>query len=351
MKEQFFFQCKFLVRDVINIWRRMRPNIQRIKNSNLKNRQVIYLLDIPTYLNLGDQAIGYAEKHFFEKFFPEAEIIEVEGFMVKYYINFINKNIKPQDIVVHIGGGNFGDLYMSIEENRINIIKKLKNHKIVIFPQTIYYTDSDFGKNRLSMMQKAIEENPNILIVAREQVSYEYSKRMFNCNVILIPDIVLFLDKRGNEKRDGILLCMRDDQEKRNDLVSEIKKNLESYRLSYTQTDTIGDKSFTIEERERILFCKWEQFQKSEIVITDRLHGLIFSLITGTPCIVFPNNNFKIRSFYNTWLKNIDYVEYVETLSQMEDKIQILTNLIRGHSCKCDFQQYFQKLAEAIRLL
>ena len=43
------------------------------------------------------------------------------------------------------------------------------------------------------------------------------------------------------------------------------------------------------ENREQLLKQKIEEFQSAELVITDRLHGMIFSVITGTPCIAFDN--------------------------------------------------------------
>lgn len=51
------------------------------------------------------------------------------------------------------------------------------------------------------------------------------------------------------------------------------------------------------------------------MVITDRLHGMIFCYITNTPCLVFQNNIYKVRETYE-WIKgnkNINLVsDYVE---------------------------------------
>jgi exopolysaccharide biosynthesis predicted pyruvyltransferase EpsI len=41
-----------------------------------------------------------------------------------------------------------------------------------------------------------------------------------------------------------------------------------------------------------------------KLIITDRLHGMIFSIITNTPCIIFGNNYHKIESSYYSWFKN-----------------------------------------------
>lgn len=45
------------------------------------------------------------------------------------------------------------------------------------------------------------------------------------------------------------------------------------------------------------------EISQLDIVITDRLHGMIFCYITGTPCIVFDNDNHKISETYKKWLK------------------------------------------------
>ena len=47
------------------------------------------------------------------------------------------------------------------------------------------------------------------------------------------------------------------------------------------------------------------------MVITDRLHGTIFSLITATPCICFDNSNHKVKNSYNSWFKKFPYIVYI----------------------------------------
>ena len=61
-----------------------------------------------------------------------------------------------------------------------------------------------------------------------------------------------------------------------------------------------------------------------QLVITDRLHGSIFSLITGTPCIVFGNNYHKVESFYYSWLKNIEYITFIK---QKDIEIKLEENI------------------------
>jgi len=48
-------------------------------------------------------------------------------------------------------------------------------------------------------------------------------------------------------------------------------------------------------------------------VITDRLHGMIFAFITGTPAIVLPNNNGKIEHSYD-WISECGYICFLRSV-------------------------------------
>lgn len=43
--------------------------------------------------------------------------------------------------------------------------------------------------------------------------------------------------------------------------------------------------------RKEALSDLFDQFRSLQLIVTDRLHGMIFAAITSTPCIVFGNFN------------------------------------------------------------
>ena len=61
----------------------------------------------------------------------------------------------------------------------------------------------------------------------------------------------------------------------------------------------MSERPVTKENRVEIIMDKFKDFQKSELVITDRLHGMVFCAISGTPCIVFGNYNQKVKNYSN----------------------------------------------------
>ena len=71
---------------------------------------------------------------------------------------------------------------------------------------------------------------------------------------------------------------------------------------------------------------KMQEFCRSELVITDRLHGMVFAAITDTPCIVFSNYNHKVEGVYQ-WIKHLPYIKYVNSIEEAEKYIPELLKM------------------------
>lgn len=65
---------------------------------------------------------------------------------------------------------------------------------------------------------------------------------------------------------------------------------------------------------------KLDDLKSAELVVTDRLHGMIFAAITSTPCIVLPNYNHKIKYQYE-WIKHLNYIVFLDDLNNLENEI------------------------------
>lgn len=285
----------------------------------------VFLVNVPNHLNLGDQAIAVAERKFLEENFREYQIIEIWDTEFFKNILHIKRTIGSQDVFFAQGGGNMGIDYFWCERVRRLIIKWFPNNKIVILPQTIYFPDTKRGRKALDKSKKIYSKHKKLLICAREEVSYKILKREFvHTNVELIPDMVFYMQFPKREKQNTILLCFRDDQEKAvptrwiEQIVAELTK--QNYEYQYTDTVLNGNIPKDIKLREEILLKKLEEFATARLVVTDRLHGMLFSCITNTPCIVFGNFNHKVEETYK-WIRengneNIIFMRNCKTFSE-----------------------------------
>ncbi|WP_313374739.1 polysaccharide pyruvyl transferase family protein [Chishuiella sp.] len=304
--------------------------INKIINEDEAKR--IFLFQTPTHSNIGDHAIAEAQLSFLQQNFDDYTVYEINDDIFDFFIEKIDLVIKNSDIILLHGGGNFGNEYIILEKARRLIISKLQNNKIVVFPQTIHYSNDSLGENELKITQEIFSQHKNLTLTAREEVSYELMKKYFpNNNVILTPDIVLYTSQLKSKQRTYGLKVIREDQES---ILSEKDKSYITDLLKSTFSEVIASdmhvKNFrsvrTTEDRELILKNKFEQFQQAKIVITDRLHGMVFATISGTPCIVFSNYNQKVLGTYS-WIKDLDYIRFVNNIDEAKIAFKELTEL------------------------
>lgn len=278
------------------------------------------------YGNLGDIAITYAQTKYLHSLFPNHTIINVPISRTISDLRAIKNICTEEDIISIIGGGNMGDLYYDIEILRQLVISKFPYNHVFSFPQTIIFSKSKTG---YYMQHEAIRHytSDNLLLMAREPVSFQNMSKLFSCNVILIPDIVMTLDaSKPTQKRKGITLCLRNDDESFLDpnFMKELYVHLSDLGYSVSYYDThIGRNNLTLEESKIELLKIWHHFRKSQWVITDRLHGMIFCFITKTPCLVLPNNNFKIEKSYD-WIKECGYIYFINKKLDFENIANLL---------------------------
>jgi pyruvyl transferase EpsI len=304
-----------------------KKNKDFVIKKNRTNSKRVYIFLAADYGNLGDVAITYAQHKFLQHNFPDYIITEIPISKTIAGISTVKKIINPYDIVTIVGGGNLGNLYPIIESFRQSVINNFKNNKIISFPQTIDFTNSLAGKKSLKKAIKIYGRHTDLTLLAREQKTYDFFKTNFTNNQsFLVPDIVLALSKsKPTSTRSGVIICLRNDKEKKLTSNQE-KKLLQIIDADFNQKtvrDThIGGENLSLFFRTKELHKIWSDFRNSELVITDRLHGMIFSYITNTPALVFLNNNHKIKSSFH-WIKNDNKIKLVENFSEKKIKESI----------------------------
>jgi len=298
-------------------------------------KKQVYVLLAADYKNLGDIAITYSQIQFLKNnLSDDFQIIEVGvDDIYKVYLD-MKKYMTKDTIITLIGGGNTGNLYEFIDQKRRFILRKFRNQKIISFPQTIYYEETKTSKIYENLFRKACSKTSNLTLIAREKKSYDIYKSMnLNASVLLTPDIVFSLKFKDNYNlRNGISFVLRDDIEKSISLENQQKiiNYVKKLNIDYSFEDTCDEKMYDDNvSKNEILLNYLNNISKKQLVITDRLHGMIMCYITKTPCIVFTNNNHKIISTYNTWLGNQNFIKLCseEDIESCKELIKKLMNL------------------------
>lgn len=285
-----------------------------------KTKKNIILIGTPDHGNLGDHAIAYATLKFLKEVFPDDLVTEINMHDFAFDIDAIYHMVKPEDILILQGGGNLGNLYMDDEMIRRYVVGRFPDNKIILFPQSVYFTEDPDGMRELAVSSQFYSANKNLYLIARDNKSEYFMKKNFENPVYRLPDVAMTLPFFHTScKREGVLLCLRNDRENilPIDVLEELDHVLEKRFSKVTKTDTIVEYSFENFDRVKALEKKWEEISSAELMITDRLHGVIFSILTGTPCIAFRELTQKISGILED-LKGHGNVVLVNSVDQLD---------------------------------
>lgn len=296
-------------------------NSFRIEEIN--NKINVYVFFVAAGTNMGDHAIVEAEIRYLNKIFNNnVNIHEVSVSQTESAVDFLKKNVKGTDIIVLSGGGYIGDEYVEVYYPLKKILKNFSNNKIFCMPQTIFFKNKIREKNFINLCKKC----SNLQIFTREKKSYNIFNRHGVKNTI-VPDIVLSNKVQKHISEGDILLCMRNDVERKitDDDISYIKQLLSGKKVR--EIDTVVENIFDISNRKQELEKLMNEFSTSSLVITDRIHGMIFSYLTETPCIALSNYNHKVKSEYE-WLKDCNYIYFIDdTHDEFNNKLNLIKNI------------------------
>lgn len=279
----------------------IKKSICRLNFYNKFNIKFNLLLGTPLHTNIGDRAIAYAEHVYLRsrnRFKPTIE-----------FPHDFDLDCMPsisEDIVIYLhGGGNFGDIWLNEEVYRRKIVKKFTKNPIIMFPQTLFFNSSKNLEESIS----AYSEHNNLQLTAREKTSYDLMREEFKINrIVLTPDIVMFLKVRlrGLHRQRRAIFSVRQDKEKTigDDTISKLEGLV---RQRFGMNDVIYSDMHTSEGQamnphKNIVMNKLREYRSASIVVTDRLHGMIFALLTGTPCIVLGSQTYKTSGVFE-WIK------------------------------------------------
>lgn len=334
---------------------RKKKRIELWKYCRLPFGKKQYIVGTPLHSNIGDSAIVLTELAFLKRYAKSELIKEITVNEYTECGDIIHHALGKHDALCLHGGGNMGDTWYPEEILRREILTVFDKRPVLVFPQTIHYSDTELGKERAKESVQYYNKQGNLTLIAREKASYQIMKGLYpQTEIMLIPDIVLSatMETFGVEQqsREGVMLCMRNDEEKAltEQELDQILHVVQSLGMPIRKTDMHADCQVTKDNRAECVQKKMTEFAQARLVITDRLHGMVFAAITGTPCVVFSNYNHKVRGTYE-WIKYLPYIRYVERVEEME---ACIPELLAMENCEFDntpLKPYYEKLAEVVK--
>ncbi len=296
----------------------------------INNDYVLY--GLPYYTNIGDTLIWEGELELLKE-------VPYRCVGTCAWDAYPQKKLDKNTVVIITGGGYFGDIWRDAWEHVLNGIKGLENNRIIIFPNSIYYSNDSIQKRDSTYLSRF----HNLVICARDQFSYNYAKEYFTSKVILVPDMAFYIssDKVRDvslKSTNKILYLKRADKELNVQLPTEkLSKMVETHDWPTMEKLKFGQKLFykvlsglkgiqnhgflstkTYSWLEACMFNYIHRPMMTKLgksfmsgyktVFTTRLHAMILGVLMGKE-VVFLNNSYgKLKNFYDTWLKDCDNV-------------------------------------------
>jgi pyruvyl transferase EpsO len=288
------------------------------------------LVGFPDSPNVGDSAIWLGELAWLRQ---AAVRVAYRCHERSYDPNILDTSCPAGIIFLH-GGGNLGDLWPRQQRLRERVIHDFPSRLIVQLPQTIHFRD---GAN-LARARAVFDGHPNLTILVRDAASLDIAQREFRTTSVLCPDMAFYLGSvtRPRVPDVDMLWLRRTDLEAvahgseigtRRTFVTDwldprpaalrrlrdaFQPVLHRYPRRLRLLRQLAEATFDRQASQRMRFgCGL--LARGKVVVTDRLHGHILSLLLGIPHVVLDNNYGKLRHFYETWTRPMPQVRWVES--------------------------------------
>jgi pyruvyl transferase EpsO len=311
------------VTDPASLVGRLRATAERTVASALGGRPVDALIDFPNYPNPGDTAIWLGQLACLRS-------LGIGGPRFTCDFRTYDRNALAHSldggVILLTGGGSFGDLWPIGQECREDILRSFPDHPVIQLPQSIHFENRD----AMDRARRVLEGHRDFTLLVRDDRSLEVTRRELGVNGVLCPDLALCLgtlDRPAAAEHDIVWLS-RTDRESASpppadsdiavtDWVDEPGTVLR--RVNYALMGAAVRRPSSRLWRsllvrtygplaKRRLRRGLRVLARGRVVITDRLHGHILSLMMGVPHVVLDNTYGKISSFHRTWTAGADGV-------------------------------------------
>lgn len=300
----------------------LRKAIDDVLDPILADTRRVALLDFPTHANVGDSAIWLGT----------LACLREKGKVVCYscdhetYSRDTLAERLGDGVILLSGGGNFGDIWKQPQRLREQVVRDFPEATIVQLPQTIMFRD----ERELERARAIFDAHPSLTLLVRDTRSLGFAAENFRAPALLCPDMALWLGPmaRPAPPTKPIVWLARTDRERGTgsppagaqsvDWLDEPRTpglRLESFLRELVVEHPRAERTLRgalSRVADRAAAARLRRgcatLSEGRVVITDRLHAHILSLLLGIPNIILDNSYGKVRDFHQTWTAHSELV-------------------------------------------
>ena len=261
----------------------------------------VLLVGTPLHRNLGDHLIAESEQRYLEDIYPGRKVIEIPTEIFQEHKEQISVELKPDIPVFITGGGWMGSLWPNDEMVLQEMIFCFRNNPLTILPQTVCYEPDD-PEDLLWSMRSVMSLCRDIRFCARDEASFRFAEENFPVESILAPDMALLMEPSPVRKKNGVGFCLRKDRERCFSDETALRELFKDYPIR--EVDTMSKRRIPARHRRKSIERAIGDIGSCEVLVTDRLHAMIYAMLGGTKCIAFDNRTGKVRGIYEKWLSD-----------------------------------------------
>lgn len=291
------------------------------------------LLDFPCFPNLGDNAIWLGTR----------AVLGAIGMPPPAY-TCDNRTFEPDVLarlvgdgpILLLGGGNFGDLFAKHQRLREQVVARFPANPVLQLPQTIRFA----SRETEAAARRAFSPHGRLKILVRDAESLETATKSLGLDAVLCPDLAFGLGGRPSpsRRRRRILWLARGDAWRRHEpppedrdlVVSDWPRERPSIRRTYVRVLSSwirrgrarGTRVRTALSAAYDPLARWRVerglawLSREAVVVTDRLHGHVLAMLTGTPHVLLDDATGKVRAFHDAFSRGVAGIVWADDAAE-----------------------------------
>lgn len=308
-------------------WRLHAMKLQAEVHAALRPGRPVVIVDLPPYLNIGDSLISLGELTVLNK--PGIDLRGAYG--AKFPDRVLQEIDSAEGTIAIHGGGNLGTIWPNQQALKERIAKLCPRARIVQLPQSIHFDSDDSAAAAFAVLRS----HPDFILFVRDEPSRDLAVAHGMQRVTLAIDSA-FLYDMGDRVPSIVDACVlaRVDREKRVDGLqltaalerrgfstvacdwaahADLPANVPRWRVRADKTAMrligrsssrgrfLGSAAFAAAFFRNRRTIGVRVVCTGRVLVTDRLHAHVLSVLLGQPHVWLDNTYGKIARFAAAW--------------------------------------------------